>query len=184
MAASKDKNRKVGASENRPADQLASDISGAMGFMDKLFARVAGFGRRFISGISSRTKKVPSFVGEKITVSEGEKPRTLGKLLGGRVLRKIGRVVGIVLVFFVVIVVAFQVLRIVRQREAGVGDGVVVTPTGQPFQPYKPSVYAEDELVLEMEEDLLILDREMSTTSLKEEILNPPVLDFDINFEK
>jgi hypothetical protein len=58
------------------------------------------------------------------------------------------------------------------------------TPTTAPYQPYNPSVYAEDELVLQLEEDIKVLDRELSIVQLKETILTPPVLDFNVNFEE
>lgn len=58
------------------------------------------------------------------------------------------------------------------------------TPTPIPFQSFKPSIYADDPEVLKIEEELNILDREISTTVIKETTLNPPVVDFDINFKQ
>lgn len=70
-------------------------------------------------------------------------------------------------------------------REAGDLGGIEgPSPTVGPFRPYKPSIYADDEKVKQMDEDAKVLNRELSTVQLKETILTPPVLDFNINFKE
>ncbi|MFV1917360.1 MAG: hypothetical protein ACC618_02700 [Patescibacteria group bacterium] len=94
------------------------------------------------------------------------------------------KLVRIVLIFFLLIALLYIgsiVFRTINQGNDT--DGVVLpSPTPAPFQPFQPSIYAEDEQVLQMEEDIKVLDRELSTAKLRETILTPPVLDFDINF--
>lgn len=58
------------------------------------------------------------------------------------------------------------------------------TPTPVGYQLYKPSVYAGDPEILKLEEEINIFDREVSGAVLKETTLNPPTLDFNIDFKK
>ena len=87
------------------------------------------------------------------------------------------------LVFILLLVLFLIGSNIYKTINKG-GDEVVLspTPTIAPFKPYKPSIYAEDELVLKLEEDNRVLERELSTIQLEEVILTPPNLDFDISF--
>ncbi len=47
-----------------------------------------------------------------------------------------------------------------------------------------PSPYATDAALLKTEEEIKNLDKKLQETDLKESKLNPPVLDWDIKFEK
>lgn len=143
----------------RDSNQITSDIKEARGFADKIIGRIS---KTKLKGLGSPSK---SLLGENFT-------------------KKILRFGGMVLIVFIVLLIVERVVNFVRRT--GMEDGVFVapSPTVGPFRPYNPSVYAEDERVLLMEEDLQVLDRELSTTILKETTLNPPVLDFDINFRQ
>lgn len=57
------------------------------------------------------------------------------------------------------------------------------TPSPIPFKPTKPSVYATDEDVLKLQEDIDLLEKELARVSLRENDLLPPKLDFNINFK-
>lgn len=57
------------------------------------------------------------------------------------------------------------------------------TPTPVPFVPAKPSVYAKDEVILKIEEDINVLKNELIRVSLRENDLQPPRLDFDVTFK-
>jgi hypothetical protein len=56
-------------------------------------------------------------------------------------------------------------------------------PTIPPFQRFKPSIYADDPVILKLQEDISVLDRELSNTQIKETILEPPSLDFNVTFK-
>jgi hypothetical protein len=72
---------------------------------------------------------------------------------------------------------------IISTRKRGEEQMVVVpTPTPATYSPYKPSIYADDETMIELEEDVNVLKREVSYTNIRETTLNPPSLDFDISF--
>jgi hypothetical protein len=66
-----------------------------------------------------------------------------------------------------------------------IGDQVAQeTPTPMTHEVYKPSVYAEDSEVLEVEGKVNDLEGELDRTDLKESSLNPPSLNFDVVFEE
>lgn len=57
------------------------------------------------------------------------------------------------------------------------------TPTYTPTQSKKPSIYAQDEALLKLEEKIKVLDAEISSARIEESTLKPPRLDFLIEFE-
>ena len=60
----------------------------------------------------------------------------------------------------------------------------VVTPTPEEVQEISnPSPYANDLIILKIEQDIKKIDKELQETDLKEASLNPPLLDMDIKFE-
>jgi len=60
----------------------------------------------------------------------------------------------------------------------------VVTPTPEEVQEISnPSPYANDLIILKIEQDIKKIDKELQETDLKEASLNPPLLDMDIEFE-
>lgn len=64
---------------------------------------------------------------------------------------------------------------------SNIGNGNF-TPTPIEIEPSQPSIYALDEVILQLEEDINTLDRELSTTVLRETSLNPPKLDLNVRF--
>lgn len=98
-------------------------------------------------------------------------------------LKKILRFVGVAVFLIIFIFISSYIYKLMR--EAGDLGGIEgPSPTVGPFRPYKPSIYADDEKVKQMDEDAKVLNRELSTVQLKETILTPPVLDFNINFKE
>jgi len=89
----------------------------------------------------------------------------------------------LILVFLIILTfIAFRLFRTLQED-----DGVVVRPPGIspspiPYQPYKPSIYAGDPEVLQLEEDINILEAELTNTNIREEQLFPPSLDFNVKF--
>jgi hypothetical protein len=85
--------------------------------------------------------------------------------------------------FFVatLVLIAIRVFKTIREEKDGNG-GVEATPSPAVYQPYKPSLWADDPEVLRLEEDISVIDRELTETYLREDKLLPPGLDFDIRF--
>lgn len=96
----------------------------------------------------------------------------------------LGLLKNIAIVFVVFVVIAFVVSRIVNLFNGNNGKGGTQDsePTVPVYQSQKPSIYAEDEEILGIEEKVKVLDKEMSDTVVRETILNPPPLDFDVDF--
>ena len=88
------------------------------------------------------------------------------------------------IVFVSLVSVLFVTSKVVNLIKRGNGNGEAPpsTPTIVPYQVEKPSIYAKDEKVLEIEERARMLDKEMSDTVVRETIPNPPSLDFDVEF--
>lgn len=103
-------------------------------------------------------------------------------LFKGELIKKIFRIAAILFLIIIFLYIISLFVKNIRENGEIALDGLP-TPTLVPYLPYNPSVYADDELVLELEEDINVLDRELSTSQLRETILTPPILDFDINFE-
>jgi len=93
---------------------------------------------------------------------------------------------------FIFVVLAIAYLSFLFIKKAGIGinkvdDNTVETekptPTPLNYQPEKPSIYANDDEVLRIEEAIDALEKEISRASLRESGLIPPVLDYNINFK-
>jgi hypothetical protein len=90
----------------------------------------------------------------------------------------------LILFFTVVLIfIAIYLYRMLQKENVAVQPGSSVSVTPVPFSPFKPSVYALDPEVLQLEEEINILERELARVNIKEEGVNPPKLDFSINFK-
>ncbi len=149
-------------------DQVAVDVEKAKKTKDKLIGKV----REQISPIISQaTPKITSAA------------QPVKSMFGDKLVKKIGRIVVIAVLLIILLYIASLFVKNLRNNGEIALDGSA-TPTVAPYLPYNPSVYAENELVLQLEEDIKVLDRELSTIQLKVNILTPPELNFDINFEE
>lgn len=90
----------------------------------------------------------------------------------------------IILVFLMIIVfIGVRIFTILQDDGENGVTTVYTSPTPVSYKPSKPSVYAEDEFILDLEERLRVLEREIAGISIRETTLTPPILDFDINFD-
>lgn len=96
----------------------------------------------------------------------------------------LGNLVRTFLILFFSLVLVFIAIYLFRKIKSDEISTEVpsITTTPPPFEPFKPSVYAQDPEVLKIEEDVNILERELNQTKIREEGINPPSLDFDISF--
>ena len=134
-----------------------------------------------------KAKEVKDKLLGTIIIQQGKKfsglTAPLGELFSPGLMKKLLRIGVIAVLLIVLFYIGSLMLRTFTQNGEN-GQIAVPTPSVAPFHPFNPSIYADDEQVLQMEEDIKVLDRELSTTQLKETILTPPVLDFDIDFLK
>lgn len=153
-------------------DQITEDIKKFKLAKDKFSANI----KKTIAPAIS--EKMPVVHTAKQSVSS-----VTSKLFDPELLKRLFKILVLILLLFGLFYIGSQIFTaVVRDTEET--DDVIPIPSIGQFRPYRPSVYAEDELILKLDEDVKVLDRELSTTQLKETILNPPTLDFDINFEK
>lgn len=151
-----------------PNDQVTTDLKKAKELRNNFLGKV---GESVTPVISKQGKKVDSFTAP------------IKNLVDKSLLSKLMRIGLIILLIGLFLYITSLILKTVN--ESGDQSQISVpTPTIAPYHPFNPSIYAEDEAVLQMEEDIKILDRELSTSLLKETILTPPVLDFDVDFEE
>ncbi|MFC1649802.1 hypothetical protein ACFL2C_03780 [Patescibacteria group bacterium] len=106
-----------------------------------------------------------------------EKSSKLPKLPSGIPTKKIVLAIG-VLVF--VLILLNLVLGLLKRPPTITGPTPV--PTTTETEPSQPSIYADDEDVLSLEERIKVLDRELSNVVLRDTTMKPPILDFNINF--
>ncbi len=153
-----------------PDDQISADLKKFKSTKEKLTKNI-------------KTTLAP-VISEKIPVVHTAKKSILSlpsKLLDAALLKKLAKFAIIALLFLTLFYIGSRILTTVI-KDSEETDGVIPAPTIGQFRPYQPSIYAEDELMKALDEDIKVLDSELSTTQLKETILNPPSLNFNINF--
>src|SRR3989344_8892019 len=142
-------------------DSVAQDIQEFKNFLGK------------VSGKVSRS------VSPTITKSKASASSTVGQIVDTGFLKKIVRVFLIVFFLMIVVYIGFRLFSELKEND---GDGISpegITSTPIPYQPYKPSVYAEDPTTLRLEEEINVIERELSSANLRESLLTPPSLDFE-----
>jgi hypothetical protein len=121
----------------------------------------------------------------------GESVTQTTKAVKGSVDNKFIKIVvrSFIILFFALILFFIAYYLFTRLKEEGDNTSnnnenvVVATPTPIYFDPYKPSIYAEDPEILRLEEEINILKGEISGITIKETGINPPKLDWEINFK-
>jgi hypothetical protein len=104
------------------------------------------------------------------------------------------KVLPLILIIVVLLVAATLVINLSQRGSQDGGDGsgngeqVVddgdrTTPTPAVYNPYVPSIYANDPQILRLEEEINVLSHELSTVLLKESLLSLPNPDFNIRFD-
>lgn len=119
---------------------------------------------------------------KKTTAPYVEKGKTSTKgIIDKDFLKKIIRIFFIILFLLILTFIGIRLVQMLQQEEAEQASGGQA-PTTAPFSPVRPSVYAEDLEVLGLEQDINVLEREVSRVILREDSLFPPTLDFNVKF--
>ena len=110
------------------------------------------------------------------------------RLPGGKggYVAKIVKVVLVALFIIILAIIAFAaVLEVKRNKEISEQLPISVPSTAPPKE-VKPThpVYANDSVILKIEEDVRALDSALISTDLEEANLNPPLLDLKVTFEE
>lgn len=104
-----------------------------------------------------------------------------------------GLIKKILKIFFIILILLLLVFAAIKlfSGKGGGGLGSKATPTLGPatstptpivYEPPAKSVYADDPVILKLEQDINVLTREIAGTNIKETQLNPPSLDFNVSF--
>jgi hypothetical protein len=101
-----------------------------------------------------------------------------------RVKKPIGLATAILLFLLLLLLLVLLVLS--QKPPKPVSLPIPPTPTPTPFEEKiaSPSAYATDSAILKIEQDLKTLDQDLQLTDLKETSLNPPALDWEVEFEE
>jgi hypothetical protein len=105
------------------------------------------------------------------------------KVAGNRLFFKVVRLFIIIFFLMILVFIGTKMYSILTENGEDGAKTVYTSPTPVPYKPSKPSVYAEDEFILELEEKLGVLEREIAGISIRETTLTPPILDYKINFD-
>jgi len=144
------------------------------------------FGKYFFGSIRKVEVNSNKENEEKKPGSEGqqtEKLYNIADLTSNLTPKKIVKLLGI-LVMFLAIVAALYVKYVRKTPVRNIPTIVnVPTPTYSPYQKYKPSIYAEDPNFKKIDEGISVLENEVKNTTLEEQSLLPPNLDFDVVFK-
>jgi hypothetical protein len=113
----------------------------------------------------------------------GSSPQTASQTAGHGLFVKIVRLFIIFIFLLILVYIGVRIYTLLQEDGENGSPVVYTTPTPVPYKPSKPSVYAEDEFILDLEETLKILEREIAGINIRESTLTPPILDFNINFD-
>jgi len=137
-------------------------------------------GLRLLKGAVGKVIPKAAVKESKESKKTGEKPPLPKKGLPKAL---VGAVIAVVALLIISSLASKFVSKVREGGKEGEGEEAVPTPTPVGYQRYKPSVYAGDPEILKLEEDVNVLDREVSSAILKDDTLKPPTVDFDINFK-
>ena len=129
--------------------------------------------------------KVKTSVGPQMTKATSSTSTSFVKTVDKGFIKKILRVFLVIVFLMIAVFVGMKLFKTYQENGGGVSPtGTVTEPTVTPivYEPFKPSLYAEDPEILKLEEDIDVLVREISGSNIKEITLNPPTLDFNITF--
>jgi len=174
----------------KPSTTTVSSSSGIVGLLVSLPAKVMDIVQKIKpkpseKGVSTQTPKpAPS---EPLSAPVNTPAVMLSQMGSSKPTRKKALLIGAsIILFFGVIYLGSEVVKTLRTNGILPSDGLFgggePTPTLGEIQPAPPSIYAVDEVVLQLEEDINTLDGQLSSTVLKENTLDPPKLDYDIRF--
>ena len=142
-----------------------------------------------IEGLKSFVKNVGYVTKQKVPTGKGlglaGTTQTSGGMANKPILKNLIRIFLIVFFLFLLTFIGFRIIKLLQVKENG--DTTVqptnnAVPTPALYIPRNPSVYADDPEVLKLEEDILVLERELSNTNIKEDRLYPPTLDYNVRF--
>ena len=166
------------ASESTPAvpppeteDSVAKDIKAVKSFVGKT-----------VTTISKKVEPVATGATTQASQKISKAASSVNKPLLGKLLKAL-------FIVLLIIILVFTLIKLFKSvGDQGNGDNEPgtnsqITPTPIVYRPYRPSVYAEDPEIAALELEITVLENELFRSSIREDRLFPPRLDFDIDFK-
>ncbi len=154
-------------------DVIVSDLKRAKTFIGRTAAQLRQAAKPYID----QTKKSGD------SISQNVQTTTQSSLISYKKgLERLIRTAVLLVLFILIVFIGFNVYRSFTNSPNGETRGVPATPTLIPYEPQNPSLYAEDPEILSLEENLLVLDRELANTNIRITPITLPQLDFNITF--
>lgn len=142
--------------------------------------------QKFTKEVQEKTEPVAKKVQEKIVEKTPEKLKaTIKKGPNFGFIKYL--FIPLFIIFVVVIIISL--VRNVKQNGGHDGEPVPTsteepTPSLELIDNVRESVYANDSEILELQKELDVINNEMFSVPLRDSTINPPALDFNINFKK
>ncbi len=136
-----------------------------------------------LARVKSVFSQVSNNVGDKF---KGDQNNQIEQALKKNRFKKFLPFVGVFLILLIIIAVGVSILdrRLVNPTQTSTPTVSQASPTPQEFIPQtEPSIYANDAEVQKLDEETRVLDGEVTRLQLRESTLNPPILDFNVNFK-
>lgn len=152
---------------------------------DSVIQDVAAIKKVFSKVSSTVASRVAPLVKEGITETS-KAASTITKKTGPKFITKILRIFFVLLLLIILGFVAvklFNTKKGVQEESKNGGSIAEVSPTPVIYNPPKASIYATEESILKLEEDINVITREFGNAVLKENELTPPTLDFNVVFK-
>lgn len=146
-------------------DSVIKDVRDVKNFFGKVFGMAA-------VKIQPSTQKITEGSSQAVT-----------KIVGRGLFIKVVRLFIILFFLLTLVYIGVRIYTLLQENGESGSPTVYTSPTPVPYKPSKPSVYAEDEFILNLEETIQVLEREIAGMNVRETALTPPILDFDINFD-
>jgi hypothetical protein len=167
----------VTARQNEPPDEIGGENS-----VTKDLSKL----RIGVGKVISKTSDTLSPVVTRAKVSAEKADKTFWK----KILKIFIMVFFLIFLLFILIGLVSYLLKGGNGGKTGNSSGNVspsvisttLTPSPQPYVPFKPSVYVDDPDVLQLEQDISVLERQLTQDTLRESKLIPPSLDFNVKF--
>ena len=153
----------------KPKSPLPGIPMGAFGFKEKF--------KLMFSKDKTKTQDKPDALAQVHLTLEKS-----GRLILQESLKTAFKIIVVFILALIFIVVLMQVVNTLNTGRTKESEAQP-TPTRAVIKSKKPSVYAEDEKVLEVEEKINLLESKMSDTDIREAILKAPILDFNVDFK-
>lgn len=149
-------------------DSVKEDIKKAQSYLSKWFSIFAQKSQPTIKSGKLSTEKAVLKAKEVVDVN---------------FTKKVLKIFFVGVVFLIFITITLRLLGLSDNKEEDISNqgNVPLSPTLPPYDPIRPSIYADDKIIAAIEEDTRVLINEILGRNIKDESLNFPSIDTNIS---